>query len=263
VCAVVGRQLCAREVHSEAALANQLFAVWWGSVSVAFGALALLTMATALDGPLLALTIGITYVLLLNMAVGLAGLSYYLLYLYTGRARLLAPLAAYHGLAFAALAWVLGRAAPDRVDVGLWSVALHAAHPQLGGALRPIAVLALALPTLIGAAAYVSLLRRMRDPTQRWRIALVAGSILAFLGSLAIVNAAGAAGSDAWQLANRALALAAALAIYGAYHPPAWARARWRLHAIGDAPPPAALPPTEEVLPPDLPRAAPPREPRS
>ncbi|MEA3203857.1 MAG: hypothetical protein QOI63_1537, partial [Thermoplasmata archaeon] len=88
-------------------------------------------------------------------------------------------------------------------------------------------------PQMGAAAAYALLYRKAEDRTQRYRIALVAGSIVVWFGSSALAAGANIRGLT-WQVASLLLALAAGFAILLAYLPPAAWKRRWGLRSIDD-----------------------------
>src|SRR5688500_8466223 len=93
----VGRVLSRRHVASpDARLAWKLFVAWWYALatSTLIGAVLSLLGAFSIAG--LPLFITFTQVNLLALCIGLCGLMYYLLYLFTGSRRLLLPLTLFY-----------------------------------------------------------------------------------------------------------------------------------------------------------------------
>ena len=95
-------------------------------------------------------------------------------------------------------------------------------------------ILVLLGPQMVAAVAYARLFTKVHDRTQRYRIAMLTGSILVWFGTSAAVGAT----SDpqevnvAWQVMSRLLSIAAALAILAAYRPPRWVQRRYAIRSL-------------------------------
>ncbi|MEA3189664.1 MAG: hypothetical protein QOD77_246 [Thermoplasmata archaeon] len=219
---VVGR----REVSREARPANLAFQAWWHG-------LAALTLFTPLIWLLDVLGVGgfelrlyLVEVLLLALVVAIACLVYYLLYVYTGKAWVMWPVAGYHLLAMAWLSQLITIGQP---------VAYGSACPDAGfcyqndimdsSAAQWIGVI-LVLPIVLSALAYFALFFRMESRAQKYRIAMVAGALFVWFGSSLVASVLDAAANDAWTLASNLIGLGAALLILAAYRPPAMIRAK-------------------------------------
>ena len=143
------------------------------------------------------------------------GITFHLVYLYTGSRRAGAALGVLYALTAVLFLYATFTHEPRALSGDRWNVTLE------GGDADPlvrIVYVLVGVPPIAASLAYLSLLRRAEDPLQRWRILLVAGSILAYVGSgLAARLALG----DAPKLATLAvLGLAAAAAALAAYYPP-------------------------------------------
>lgn len=221
----VGRELRKREVHGEAATAWRLFVLWW----FALGALVLVGGLQALAGAAgyasLAWQLAFTYVAVAGIAVGLWGLVYYLLYLFTGSRKVLAPLTVFYAAVLVGLLWFIRVQDPYDVAVNAWSVQLKY-RSTVGGAGNLLVVAGVLLPELLAGVAYGTLFFKVRDPSQRYRIALVSVSIILWFGSSLASNLLRVNTTDAWQVANKLIGLSAALVILAAYKPPTFVRRR-------------------------------------
>lgn len=231
---LVGGRVLAREVEPEARAAMRMFGLWW------FGIAGSTTLAgLSLDGGVLGLVAswvgvervpaGVVLAALLAWTllacVGLYGLLVYLAYLFRGRSAAM-PLGIAYALLYALFASEVVAEAPQGLrDNGLGVVVRYAA-PAQGLALLALLAL-LVLPQIGGALAYGSLFFRTHARAARYRIALVAVSLVAWLGLSLAASAAGFGTQQAWLVAERALAVAAALLILVAYAPPRWIRARY------------------------------------
>lgn len=84
----------------------------------------------------------------------------------------------------------------------------------------------LVFPQIIGGLAYFTLYFRVKDPAQKYRIALVAWSIIIWFASAFLASISGLAQFDWWQIVSRLIGLGAALATLMAYQPPGWIQHR-------------------------------------
>ena len=221
----VGLELRKRDVTGDGRLAWQLFVLWW----LALGGITLVGAVQSLAGAAgvadLAIAVTFTYVALLVLCIALWGLVYYLGYLFTGKRSLLLPLTIFYGAVYALLVYFIVVQDPTSVAVGRWSVTLNYAQ-TVGGAFYAVIIGAILLPELLAGIAYGTLYFKVKDRSQRYRIALVSVSTVVWFGSALVASAAGASQSDAWQVASKAIALVASLTILAAYRPPGFVRRR-------------------------------------
>ncbi len=230
----VGRQVGKRQVAQKDALAQKLFSAWW----YALGASTLLgavQLAFYMSGSLaLWMYQAFQQTNLLLVVVGLLGLLYYLLYLYTGSRRVLVPLALFYLAFYVALqALIIGNAPAGLTDDG-WALQ---AEPQIE--LTPSAVwvfiLAILGPQIGASIALFALYFKTEGRAQRYRIALVSGAIFTWFGVVLVANAAGLGETGWWPPASRLLGLAAALSVLAAYRPPRWVQRRYGISPIQEA----------------------------
>jgi hypothetical protein len=223
----VGRRLSQRQVSPESQLAATMFSVWWFSL----GAITLVTAAMSLMGAAgvddLAVYITVTHLAIIILCVALAGLLYYLAFLFTGKRGVMGPIVVFYVLYYVFLVAFVTYSGPDRVEVKRWGTTLHYADP-IGGPVLIVLLLATLLPIIAGALAYFSLLFRVRDRSQRYRIALVAGTLLAWFMSSLLSSFTGINQAEWWQFVSRLIGAAAALLILWAFDPP-----RWVQHLLG------------------------------
>lgn len=254
----VGMKVAQRQVSPDARLASQMFSLWWVSLAALTVAGGLESLAASLGLLELPLFLMLTILVLLGLCVGLAGLLYYLVYLFTGKRRAIWPIVAFYVAYFALLVYYITWLGPDGIVVGRWTTTLHYAKPQSGPLYMAVVVL-LTFPILLGAAAYGTLFFRVREATQRYRIALVSGGILVWFGSAFVGVALGVNQTDWWQVTSRAIGLGAAVAILLAYQPPRFVRRRWGIQPVAPAPQVATAPPPPSAAPAAPPDGEPPR----
>lgn len=218
----VGRLVLGRELSGASKGANMAFACWW----MGLGALYLLIPAYSVPPrvfgyenlPLAVTLLNLVFVLLV---AAMAGLVYYLVYLYTGSSRALVPIV----LFYAALGFVLLYLIAWLQPIGYKpDGTLEFARQQLPGAPSLALGLMFSLPVIAAALAYGSLFFRVRAPGPRYRIALVAGAFLVQFGwsfvSTLLQLSRRYPGSLTLTLVGNAFGIAAAIAILLAFRPP-------------------------------------------
>lgn len=226
VYAYVGRIVARRRVATEAQLAVTMFAAWWYGLAGLSVVTALFTAAAALGLTNLEIHVALLYLALLALGLMLWALGYYLLYLFVGASRTLWPLGAFYVAYFLLLVYLVESANPIGVTVGDWGTTFEYEHESFGGPVVRALLLLLLLPQIVGAVAYFTLLFKTDDPLQRYRIGLVAGTIIVWFGASILASLLGINDTEAWQIVSRLNGLAAALLILAAYRPPAWVRGR-------------------------------------
>lgn len=235
VYAFIGYRLSRRRVSWEARAALQLFGVWWFALagSTALGGITRLLASSGTDD--LVLYTVTTYLNIMLICIALWGLLYYLLYLFTGSRSWFVPLTVGYLVYFLSLVYLINQAQPVGVEVGAWNVRLAYAR-DIGGLATQLALGLLVLPQILGALAYSSLLLRVRNPTQRYRIALVASSILVWFGSAYLASISGVSQEAWWQVASQTIGLVAAGVLLAAYFPPAAIRKRFGIQSLREEP---------------------------
>jgi len=238
LCAViyyyVGRVLSQRHPASpDARMAWSLFVVWWYALAVTTLSGALLNLLGALGIVGLPLFTTFTLFNLLAICVGLYGLVYYLLYLFTGNRRLLGPLTVFYIGYYILLIYYVQASDPSGVEVERWRAVLVYQN-QLQGPFFIVVLLLLLFPQIIGGLAYFSLYFRVKNVTQKYRILLVSWSIIIWFLSTFLASISGLAEYDWWQIASRLLGLGAALVTMLAYQPTAAIKRRFGVTSIAE-----------------------------
>ncbi|MEA3199411.1 MAG: hypothetical protein QOE90_839 [Thermoplasmata archaeon] len=220
--AFVGNVLRARGSHEPGAgVATRAIVAWWWGLGAYLGMLGALDLLAFVGFAPYALHLAARIVGVALLALCAWGFSTYVLYLYGGPSRALFRLTAIYGalaaLAFYAETWIDH---PTGVVVSAWASGLAPpADPRL---LQGVYAF-FAIPLVASILAYASLFVRVREPLQRYRIALVSSSLLAWVvGGFVGASSGGAAEFVAVTL----LGLLAAGAVVLAYHPPRWVLAR-------------------------------------
>jgi hypothetical protein len=231
--AYMGTRLGQRRVSAQARPAQLSFALWWFALALT-SFLSAAEMVLYMAGSLsVAIYEALTQALLLAIMGGLAGLLYYLVYLYTGARRSWIPLAIYYVALFVLLEWlILSLGRPVTITDDGWALKTLP-QPTTNAAFAIIFLVLFIGPQLAAAMAYALLYRRATDNTQRYRIGLVSGSIIVWFGSSFFTAATGTQGKTL-EIFSQVLSLLAAMTILLAYQPiPAWKK-RWGLRSIAD-----------------------------
>jgi len=174
--AYVARAVTRRPTSEENQPARRAHGAWWlglGSYLVIQGAL---TVAAGLD----ALSVGAYYlsriVTIPLLCAAVWGITSYLAFLYTGNRAVVAWI----GFAYVVVAAVFYYATysvEPALRIRSWVVELDDSGPLY----RALYVV-IGAPPILASIAYLSLLRRLKEPAQRRRVILVAGSILGYVG---------------------------------------------------------------------------------
>ncbi len=223
-----------RGTSPESRLANRAFALWW----IALGGVVLvgLAFASLTQNRVIGLTgfLAYVYILIGTLVAAVACLLYYLLFLYTGRASVWKSIAVGY-VAFMAYTVVLielqdpigvVREGGDltfefaqEVEPSHWTVLLWS--------------LALLIPVVVAAVAYLRLYTAVDTNEQRYRIVMVGGSFLFWFGSslIATVTLRGLGidePPDWWAIVQQGIGLLAGVMVLMAYVPPPPIRRRLR-----------------------------------
>lgn len=228
--AYVARLVLRRSTILADRLALRMFAVWWacaGLVIVLASAPTLLTLANAVDMRILDVTRTLTAVAL---ALGLCGLLYYLLYIYTGERRLIVLLAIGYAAFFAFEIYYFAQFGERRLETTAWTVRAVADSrpPAWMSALFGVAV---AVPILAAAIGYGSLLARVRDPEQRFRVRVVTSAFVLWFAPLLLAFLVGWDDADWFPLLYQAPGVLAGALIVAAFRPPRFLARRWSVAA--------------------------------
>jgi len=208
-----------RRVHPAARPANTMFALWWWAIGLQQLLTAVRTGLWSLGLPL-SLHVGLSLVSTAALLMGLAGLLYYLIYLYTGRALLLWPLIGAYAASFV---WWFGRfAALEPIDVVLDDLTIRfvfGAPPSQELLLGALAFLV--GPQLLACVAIVVLAFRLPASAARVRLTVVAVGVVLWFGSSVAVMFIGVDGI-VWDVVRLFAAPLVGVSVLLAYAPPPW-----------------------------------------
>jgi hypothetical protein len=223
---LVGRKVGRPDLSPEERRAVAMFKLWWYSLAGVTLVSAAFLMLGAFGSIDLALFMALLFAELVVICLALWGLAYYLAFLFTGKTRYFVPLGVFYGVLCLWLFYLVVAADPVGVTVTRWQVMLDYANQEVLAGFNLLFVVLLVGPQLVGAIAYFTLLFRTDNPHAKYRIAMVSVSLMVWLGSGIVAGALGIGEDESWMLASRFISLAAALAIFLAYQPPAWVSRR-------------------------------------
>lgn len=223
----------ADHVEKDARLALASFRAWWFGLAFTVFANALKEAIAGFGQETNAVAIAIldatSFGFIAATCVAVAGLLFYLTYLFTGRRGAFVPIVVFYALYTALALYLVAQMRPSGIVAGKWFVQWGYANPAAGGPILILLTLLLLLPQIAAGIAYLVLRRRLGDPVARYRTGLVGWALVLWLGISLLAPFIQLGRFEAWQAGGRLVALAAALAILAAYRPPASIRAR--LHA--------------------------------
>lgn len=221
----VSGSVARRRADGDARTANLAFATWWGSLGLTallFGvprALAAFGLLRPED------FVAVVYAGVLPLCAGLAGLLHYLLFVVTGERRWLVPIAGGYMAYFAVGIGYIASLGPVGFATAPWSLSVVYANAAGGWPLWTLLTV-LVTPPLAALAPYLRLYARLESATQRYRLVLVSASIVTWFLSIVVASEVGLEQLVAFHPLSRVASLAAALAVYFAYAPPAFVQRR-------------------------------------
>lgn len=223
---VIGWLVARRPASGSAHSATVCFSLFWHSAAVIWIAQGLGSLSGFAGLADRGLLVTLDQIATPFYCLAAASLLFYVLYLLTGRPRLLLPILLYYLVLFAALRHHVEQAHPIGVEVRDWQVNLVHETP-LQGLRYTILIGLVALPLVAAILAYGSLFFRVVDPGVRYRIGCVTLGLAVWISTEALSYSTGAAATTAGELARRLVALGSAFVVLAGYLPARWARERW------------------------------------
>lgn len=210
-------RLILRRARASPGQALQGFALFWYAVAVVNALNAVLLLLAAAGAATLPVAFGLWDTRIALALIGFAGLVYYLLYLYVGRAGLRYVVAlAYLGIFLLMQVWLI-QSRPVAADVQEWWVGLEHANPAKTPLYYAIVILFF-IPPLVSAIAYAFIVRHVHDPAQRRRGRLTAIALAAYFAGLTFGYLDPSVAW--WGLAENILGIGAGLVVIAANHDP-------------------------------------------
>lgn len=233
---LLGQVIYVRRPGGDARLAATAFAAWWLGLGI-FQAMAIgNALVTATIGWSFAAYMAYLHALLLELTLILAALTYYFVYIFTGRRNSWIWVAAGYVFFYAFLLYYVALADPAGLVIEDGSTNVDYANDLEGSALATALGLLLIGPPLIGAIGYLSLYFKAPGRSQRFRIGAIGGAFLVWFGSsLLVSNLTDLAGTITWRVLSSMIALGASFLVYVAFRPPAWLRDRFHIYGFGEA----------------------------
>jgi len=224
---VVGR----RRVSFEARTATNMFAVWWYALALLSFIGGVSDVLTGFEVTELAPYVAVLYLYFAPLCIALAALLFYLVFLFTGSRASLLPIFIAYGLFYVYLLGLISYYNPVGVHLQDGKIAWDFERSS-SSYVGLILLILLLVPQVLGALAYASLFFHVRERTQRYRIALVSGSILTWFGSSLAASLAGVGKTFWWPYVSQMVGILAALTILAAYRPPEWVRRRLHVEPV-------------------------------
>jgi len=222
----VGAALARRSpVSQNSRTASIMFAVWWLGLAASGFFAGIDKLVVALGDPPLSLIVGSQMLSFTALCAALAGLIYYLTFLYTGREQAFWPLV----IAYAAYClWQL-RVMATLNPVGVWQtdwqVGLRYEHARdLTGAI--VSFVLLLGPQLLASLALFLVVRRLPRGILRLRVLVIAVGILLWMGSTVVTALSGVSGRLSTMIFQALLGILVGVTVLWVHQPPAWLRSR-------------------------------------
>ncbi len=236
----IGALLLGRKTGGDYRKPIMMFSMWW----IILGIDRVIEVAVRIlnhDYGIYSLNVPLYYVFWAIAPLGIYGLLYYTIFLFSGRNRLAVPLGLFYlAITVIALATIAASGAyvADANDVNL---GVQVNQPGNIAYLRPLsyafiaAVLsALILPQIAVCIALYSIYPKMSQPTQKFRLAMIATAMLLFFGSTFVATLTGRIVGADWETLSKSIYLASAVIVYAAYSPPRLLREKYGLVSIFD-----------------------------
>lgn len=205
--------------------AVQLFALWWAALGVNLVLVALVDFAAAMGVLTFGWQMADSILQRGLLALSLVGLMAYLLYVLTGRTRILL-LSSVYTLYFLFLMGTLVTQQPTDVSVLRWRTDLAYARPPAVWS-QGVSILFILVPPVLASIAYLRLLPSVQDRSRRYRIVVVSSSILVWWVAAVIAGLPALLDNEVVQVLGRSLSVASAFAVLAAFRPPVWVKRRY------------------------------------
>lgn len=228
----VARTLGRRQAISpDARVAWNLFVVWWYALAGVTFVNAALNLVGAIGLTSLPLFLTFTQLEILAVCIALHGLMYYLIYIFTGNKKTLPVLTIAYIVYYCLFMYYLNSSVPIGVSINRWNVGMQYQQQPTGPFVTLLLVL-FVFPQVAGSLAYFTLYFRVKEATQKYRVALVSWSIIIWFLSSFIASISGLSQYDWWQITSRIIGLGATMGILMAYRPANWIKNRLGVSSI-------------------------------
>lgn len=209
-----------RKVRPEYKRPTVMFGLWWliGGLLIATG-----IVSTILAEYGIYVRIPTAYVTWALLPFALFCLLYYTLFLFTGREKWMIPLAVFYGAIIIALL-VIGTVSGPYFDEETGKV--EYVRSSLASYAGLISVVAVALPQIFVCIALYVLYFKLDQPTQKYRIFMIATGIFIWVFSSMIASIFNLSTIPMWPVIGSFTVMLAGLTAYLAYKPPAFIKKR-------------------------------------
>lgn len=193
--------------------AGSAFVAWWWGMSAYMTLQSALGMLAAFGRESVGVWVVGFYASIFTLCVSAWGIAYFVAFLFTGKAWLGKLFGVYFAFAGAAFVWIAILQNATTVRVSALAAKLDPPPPGL-----TIVYVLFAIPLVVSVVAYLTLIWKVHDSLQRYRIALSGGAVLLWIvGGFA----ANVGSSDLWKfLSVTGVGLLTASSVMLAYYPP-------------------------------------------
>ena len=213
--------------------AHTAFRLWWVCLALYTASGGAGALMAAGDFERVGIFLFLSLLGFFSLCIGFASLAYYLLYIYTGGHRAALLVFVFYAAICVVLAVLATGASPTGIEERRWAAGLSSTGGGNALSMWVFTVL-LIFPIIGGAVAYLLVGFKVPDRTTKYRIRMVAWSLIVWFTLPLLFLAAGQFLTDTWDITALILALLAGLAIIVAYKPPAWARRRWSIRSLSE-----------------------------
>lgn len=198
------------------------FAAWWLGIAALFLLTAFDRAMSGLASVPPAVHVALAIPSMLALCIGLAGITHYVTFVYSGNERWLIATGSYFGIIFAALVYGVARE-PTQAAVFAASVSrlVILTGPFLSGV-----IVAFLVPVILVCALYFSIYVRLQDPVQRFRVGTTSLAFILWFGSAILAATLGFAEDASWTHFGRAIGVGATALVVLGYWPPRLVRER-------------------------------------
>lgn len=205
--------------------AGLLYAVWWYSAALVILNQALRTLLVLAGVQQRAVYLAQGLLGMIPLAAAVWGLSFYMVYLLTGRRGWLAPITLFYIAYLVFLFWYVLYQGVAGVGLDAWQSAVRPERPP-SASMNLVFGVWLAGPVLLAVVSYMVLAVREKDRTRRYRLSLVSGGFVLLFSIILVGYVLGWVDEDWFPIAYEVPALIASALAVAAYRPPVWVQ-RW------------------------------------
>ncbi len=224
--AYVGFIVSKRQVPPQDRPAMLGFGVWWFSAAAILFIVGIRIVFYILGVRESAAYMTMTSLIAVPLSVGLAGLVYYLVYIYSGSRQAVYPIVVFYLFFMLFVLYYFGLPGERTVHATHWSIQLEGGEP-VPGWMGAVFGLLVAGPVLLAVLAYGSLFFVVKTPEQRFRVISIFSAFALWFTPLLLGFLLGFNGSSWFPLVYQLPGIPAAALIILGFKPPQALQKRW------------------------------------